>query len=103
MTDFNFYSESFFGDKIPEEEFAYYEKSAADRLSAMTQGRCDEADEATKFAVCAVAEILFATDGRIGVSSESSDGFSAAYKGFESEIYKAAAQYLPSSLFYRGC
>lgn len=103
MTDFNFYSESFFGEKIPEEEFAYYEKAAADRLSAMTQHRCDEAEDATKFAVCAIAEILFATDGRVGVSSESSDGFSAAYTGFESAIYKAAAQYLPSSLFYRGC
>lgn len=103
MPDYKFYRESFFGDKIPEEEFSYFIRRGAERVRLLTLGRCDEGDENTMLATCAVAELLFETDGRAGLLSESADGFSASYKSSNSEILAAAAQFLPSSLFYRGC
>lgn len=103
MPDYTYYTEIFFGDKIPGEEFEYYTARALDKIKFLTMNRCDETDESVKNAVCAVAEILFITDGRYGISSESSDGFSASYSDTESDVAAAAAQFLPSSLFYRGC
>ena len=103
MPDYKFYRESFFGDKIPEEEFSYFAHRAAERVRLLTLGRCEEGDENTRLATCAVAELLFETDGRTGLTSESSDGFSANYTSSSSEILAAAAQFLPFSLFYRGC
>ena len=76
MTDFNFYLNDFSGYTIPEDEFGYYAARAFEQVSAFTLGRAEEDDETTKAAVCAIAEILYETEGRCGLSSESADGYS---------------------------
>ena len=102
MVDFGFYSEEFMGSTVPAEEFPYYAERAFDRISAYTLGRAEEDDESTCNAVCALSEILFETEGRCGLSSESADGYSAAYEDVSRKLYLTAQAYIPASLFYRG-
>ena len=102
MVDFEFYSTEFLGCSIPEDEFPHYAKRAFERISAYTLGRADEDDEGTMQAVCAVADILFETEGRTGLSSETADGYSVNYRSVARELYLAAQNYIPESLFYRG-
>lgn len=102
MVDFEFYSSEFFGSKIPEEEFPYYARRALDKVFDYTLGRADAEDETTHTAVCAIADIMFETEGRTGLSSEAADGYSAGYKDVSREMYLAAQSYIPASLFYRG-
>ena len=102
MIDFGFYEAEFFGSLIPEDEFDYYARRALDRIRAYTMNRADEDCDETGFAVCAMAEILYETEGRSGLSSESVDGYSADYDDISAVLYSTAQTYIPASLFYRG-
>ena len=102
MVDYGFYLSEFSGRSIPEEDFSYYANRAFDRISAYTLNRAEEDCEETYLAVCAVADIMYETEGRCGLSSESADGYSANYQDISSLLYSTAQGYIPSTLFYRG-
>ena len=102
MVDYGFYISEFSGVTIPEDEFGYYAKRAFDRISAYTLNRADADCEETSLAVCAVADILYQTEGRCGLSSEAADGYSADYSDVSGLLYQTAQTYIPASLFYRG-
>ena len=102
MVDYGFYLSEFSGGCIPESEFEYYAKRAFDRVSAYTLNRADADCEETCLAVCAIADILYETEGRYGITSESADGYSAGYSDVSSLLYQTAQNYIPATLFYRG-
>lgn len=102
MVDFDFYSGEYLGSTIPEQEFPHYAKRAFERVSAYTLNRAEEDCEETYLAVCAIAEILYETEGRCGLTSESADGYSAGYADTAKLLYSVAQTYIPASLFYRG-
>ena len=102
MVNYGFYLSDFSGSSIPQEDFDYYAKRAFDRVLAYTLNRAEEDCEETYLAVCAVADLMYETEGRCGLASESVDGYSASYSDISSLLYSAAQMYIPSSLFYRG-
>ena len=102
MVDYGFYLSEFSGSSIPEDEFDYYAKRALERVMAYTLNRADADCEETCLAVCAIADILYQTEGRCGLTSESADGYSAGYSDISSLLYETAQTYIPATLFYRG-
>ena len=102
MSVLDFYLNDYAGFTIPEDEFEYYEKRASERISAYTLGRAEPDDETTKTAICAIADILYESEGRQGLSSESVDGYSATYNDLSGLLYQTAQTDIPESLFYRG-
>lgn len=68
-TDYQFYTEKYYGDTVPEDDFPKYAERASDRIDAITFDRLvngfpDEERAVTKVkkAVCAVAEALYQID-----------------------------------------
>lgn len=70
-TDYEFYTNEYYGDKIPEDEFAKYESNASDflnfacsdSLKSNLPTRQDPLKKIKK-AVCAVADALYSIDAR---------------------------------------
>lgn len=67
--DYQFYTEKYYGDTVPESDFPKYAERASDRIDAITFDRLvngfpDEERAVTKVkkAVCAVAEVLYQID-----------------------------------------
>lgn len=78
--DYQFYTEKYYGDTVPESDFPKYAERASDRIDAITFGRLvngfpeeERAVTKVKKAVCAVAEALYQID-RIKKSSMESVG-----------------------------
>ena len=68
MTDYSFYTDTYHGSLIPEEEFPFWLGRADARLEELTFGRCFGADlpaavqTRVSLAECAIADALFSVD-----------------------------------------
>ena len=78
--DYQFYTEKYYGDTVPESDFQKYAERASDRIGAITFDRLvnefpeeERAVTKVKKAVCAVADALYQID-RIKKSSMESVG-----------------------------
>lgn len=76
--DYQFYTEKYYGDTVPESEFPKYAERASDRIDAITFDRLingfpkeERAVTKVKKAVCAVAEALYRIDQIKKASMES--------------------------------
>lgn len=122
--DYSYYTESFYGDMIPENDFNKYASRASDYIDRVTMNRAASYvvlhpnDESVKKAVCACAEQYYvlsfvraaaaSSDGEI--ASESVGSHSVSYRSraetaaaLEAEIKKQAESYLTATgLLYRG-
>lgn len=76
--DYQFYTEKYYGDTVPESDFPKYAERASDRIDAITFDRLvndfpeeERAVTKVKKAVCAVAETLYQIDQIKKTSMES--------------------------------
>lgn len=76
--DYQFYTEKYYGDTVPESDFPKYVERASDRIDAITFDRLidglpenERAQTKVKKAVCAVAETLYQIDQIKKASMES--------------------------------
>lgn len=81
--DYNFYTESYYGDELTESNAAKWLERASEELDAITFHRLQRnypssgsGDKAVKKATCAIAEILFRIDvqTQAGSAQKGSDG-----------------------------
>ena len=114
--DFGYYSETYFGKKIPEDSFPEFEKKAEAVLHMITFDRVKrlpEIPDIIKDAICAMAETAYQENKKTpGVKSENIDGFSVTYansgnttgvNGMIKAMYESAAIYLVNTgLLYKG-
>lgn len=122
--DYSYYTDSFYGEMIPEEDYPRCAMRASDYLDRLTMNRVQDhvilhpTDERVKKATCACAEQYFqifaaraaasSEDGEI--ASETVGGHSVSYRSgldtaaaLESELRKIAESYLATTgLLYRG-
>lgn len=76
--DYQFYTEKYYGDTVPESDFPKYAERSSDRIDAITFGRLvngfpeeERAVAKVKKAVCAVADTLYQIDQIKKASMES--------------------------------
>lgn len=105
-TDYDFYTDSFMGIKIPDAAaFAPLERAAGGYIGCITGGDLSGYMDSVKMAVCAVCEVMYDFDTG-AVKSETNDGYSVTYTSDTREksarMYEAARMYLPDELLYRG-
>lgn len=109
--DYSFYTESFMGVAISENDFPRLALRASQFLDYYTQGRAanNAGLEAVKMACCAVAEAyqtVERTGAKAGISSESVGSYSVSYttdQDAKSALSNVACQYLAfTGLLYRG-
>lgn len=97
---FDFYESVFLGTKIPREAFPEFYKRAQESLERLERYYAVESgEEARKLALCAMAEHIYESTGRRGVSSASVGQVSVKYKDIDRGLYDCAATYLE---IYRG-
>lgn len=77
-TDYQFYTEKYYGDTVPEDDFPKYAERASDRIDSITFDRLvngfpeeERAVTKVKKAVCAVADALYQIDQIKKASMES--------------------------------
>lgn len=104
--NYDYYSNVYSGNLIPEEFFAKYIKKAEHYVTGLIFGRdAGEYEESVKLAICSVAELMYIEGSRLGISNENSDGYSVSYndKNVMENIYEAVCVYLADSgLMYSG-
>ena len=102
--DFDFYRYEYKGNRIKDEDtFEFYGRKASAYINKISFGRINEADENVKNAVCSVVDRLALYGKRQGISAEENDGYRVTYeKEDTSQLFKAAALFLPVRLLYRG-
>ena len=96
--DYTYYTESYFGTKIPESEWNTWAKKASIRVNYLTFGRIEKLEasdlpDAVFDAVCSTAETMYEYDQRKqaraaatesgSIRSESNDGYSISFGGAE--------------------
>ena len=110
--EYSFYTDTYGGDEISEDDWQRIAQKAEQRLDSYTFGRCsgDWKGESwcnrAKCAVCEMSEILYADEKRNGKTSESTDGYSVSYdteKSLSDTLYDVARVYLgDTGLLYAG-
>lgn len=78
-TDFDFYTNTYFGDMIPEDSFEKFESKAADELDYITMNRIDDDmysiyEVQINKAVCALAEVMYQIDNATKQANDKSMG-----------------------------
>ena len=110
LCDISFYSYTY-GEaaKIPEEQFALWEKRAEAELLVLTSGRLlkTEITDNIKLCICEICEAMYINEGRRGIAAENNDGYSVTYDKEVAtagrEILEIAKRYLSDTdLLYRG-
>ena len=120
--DFDYYTNTFYGDTIPEERFHRYAAKASREIDRLTMGRASEAGGvmAARLSTCCceIAEILYKADeadaktaGGI-IAAQSNDGLSTTFAagaavsgaGIAGRIITTAVCWLsaPQNLMYQG-
>lgn len=100
-TTYEFYTQTFFGKKIPQDDFDYFaaraEEFISSRLGSVTDG------EKLNKAVCACAEVYYSDEPNTVMTSEKVGDYSVTYaessgsgKSLESRLAAALSLYLPS-------
>ena len=118
ISDYSFYTDSYFGKLLSSEEFPEYATRADAWLSELTFNRYSSPDlsdsqlSAVKMSECAVADLLYQfrheASSDPSISSETVGSHSVTYhkdsaSSWASHIYQTAARYLlPTGLLYRG-
>lgn len=114
--DYNYYSETYGGNKIPKDSFDACEKRAEavlHRISFDRVKRLPEIPDMVKDAICAMAEIDYQEEKKTpGVKSENSDGYAVTYadsgnttgaSGRVALMHQEASIYLGNTgLLYKG-
>lgn len=112
MADYRFYTYTYMGGSIPEEEFPRLERRAGEQLARYKRTYRVTAPEADSedLAVCAMADALYyfeaaqnggiVTSSSIGSVSSSTQAVDISPKAQARELYRCARQYLD---IYRGC
>lgn len=85
--DYEYYSQEFHGDRIPEDKFPAAARDASREIDYVTFGRLEAADDIpdkVKEACCAAAEVLYLTEDAAlkaagGISSEKVGELSVTY------------------------
>ena len=82
--DYEYYLNSFQGDKLEKSEFNKFVKSASEHVRRLTFGRANlNVDNNVKDATCAICEVLADIEKKTingqFVSSENNDGYSVSY------------------------
>lgn len=110
--EYTFYTTTYGGSKIPENEWKRISHKAEQWLNSYTFDHCS--DDWTceswcnraKCAVCEMSEILYADEKRNGKTSENTDGYSVSYdtgKSLERSLYDVVRVYLgDTGLLYSG-
>ena len=122
--DYSFYTETYHGSLIPEEDFAFWLGRADARLEELTFGRCFRTDlpAATQIRVslaeCAIADTLFSVDSasaapiaaaaiseeKVGSHSVKYNDAISASQALSSQIRSLASAYLlTTGLLNRAC
>lgn len=110
--DYSFYTDTYGGKRISQNDWQRISQKAEQRLNSYTFGRlsddwegenwCDRA----KCAVCEMTEILYADEKRDGKTSENTDGYSVSYdtgKSLSGALYDVVRVYLgDTGLLYAG-
>ena len=102
--DYAFYAESYGGNRISQDDWQRISWKAEQRLDSYWEEEswCNRA----KYAVCEMAEILYADEKRNGKTSENTDGYSVSYdtgKSLSSTLYDVVRVYLgDTGLLYSG-
>ena len=104
---FDYYQNVFLGSEITSKKiFEKLERYALSYVDKITFGRITYMTESIKCAVCSVCEALFKSSERSGIKHEVNDGYSVTYtdkaESEFSDIYMAAAVFLPAELLYKG-
>ncbi len=91
LTNLDFYKNSFYGNTIPETEFAKYEAMSEDRVHALTSDRLacglpSDKRSAVKVqkAVCALADLLYKINQEMQLQSTVTDENGNAHKAISS-------------------
>lgn len=110
--DYSFYTDTYGGNRISQDDWQRISQKAEQRLSSYTFGRCSgdwEVEEwcnQAKCAVCEMSEVLYADEKRAGKTSENTDGYSVSYdtgKSLSGTLYDVARVYLgDTGLLYAG-
>ena len=114
--DYKYYSDTYGGEKVPEDSFEACEKRAEAVLHQITFGRVKQLPEIPdliKDAICAMVEVKYQEDKKqAGLKSETIDGYSVTYEssggtagasGTVRLMYEEAKVYLANTgLLYRG-
>ena len=122
--DYSFYTETYHGTLIPEEEFPFWLGRADARLEELTFGRCFRTElpaavqTRVSLAECAIADVLFSSDTAAGgltagtaISEEKVGSHSVKYndavtaaQALSSQIRSLASAYLlTTGLLNRAC
>lgn len=115
--DYEYYTNSFSGTLIPEEEFSPLANKVSRYLDYVTMQRISEVTDRVKNAVCTGAEALYEIHQMYknipkGIKSENTDGYSVTYSEFDMDkikrqentvMYNAFVQELSGTgLLYQG-
>lgn len=99
--DYYLYKNTFFGSKIPEDDFLYYAARASEYIdSRFGEEATDE--ECLAKACCALAEVFYGEEPGKAVSSEKVGDYSVTYAAgadqsasLENKLAQTAARYIP--------
>jgi hypothetical protein len=103
FTDYIYYSETFHGKKIPENDFDRLALEATVYLNAVTHGRATADSDSVKMASCAVAEAMQrseAVQSGEALSSENTDGRSVSYVQSENDSASQKKKWLDAASLY---
>ena len=111
--DYAYYVDTFRGNQLSEQEFAFFAERAADWIDYLTDGKADgngPYSEKIKKACCAIADVVFVNETKGGgIVSASNDGYSESYANpnsqqtAEQRVLNVARRYLSGTgLLYRG-
>lgn len=94
--DYEFYKKSFFGIKIPEDDFLYFAARASEYLDSL---RFSETDEISlSKACCACAEIMYSSQPDKQLMSEKAGDYSVTYASSQTnvsdDLFRTAKKYI---------
>ena len=98
MITYDYYLQCYFGEKIPEERFAYYERKARNYVNMITLSEAEKSGyDSVKDCICAIAEAYFESDD-IGKKSSAQIGdVSVTYQNTQrtdNAVFDIACSYL---------
>ena len=107
LIDYTYYTGTFKGNVVPSSEFDRLALRASEYIDFITQGQYASTEYATQInkATCAVAEVIFKTEGTADKTSESYTGYSVSYDRVETNRmkFKVVKPYLAlTGLLYCG-
>lgn len=103
MVDYEFYTETYLGSAVPEKAFDRLAARAGEQLASFERDfTVTGGEDARRFALCAMAEVLYAGQHRGEVRSTSVNGVQVSYddrRPMKKRLLAAAKTYLE---VYRG-